>query len=176
MPTATAAQSPPSAAAAAAEVAAPRVFYRIQSNESNTIFDPSRRSFYSRLSENPYVLFDGNAQSFPRLVAYLKSHLNNFKLFSPFISVDASKHSALRRAKHAVTIGRTGIFVAEIVPTEGMYFWDARQLATQVDACTAPKWKTINPGNWYLTENEWLAINYIPGEAVRRIWTVKEFE
>lgn len=57
-----------------------------------------------------------------------------------------------------------------------MNLWDARALAAEVDRLTIPQCKVVKTGNWRFTENEWLAINEIPTEAVVRLWDVSSFE
>lgn len=55
-----------------------------------------------------------------------------------------------------------------------MNLWDARALARDLDARTAAEFNVVRAENWRFTRGEWLTMNEIPGEAVGRVWSVRE--
>ena len=152
---------------------APRVFYRVQHNDSQVTYYPSIGFITANsLNGDPEHL----CQTLDNhLVDNFENHCNKAHTPTALISVCSSQKLTLERAQHEEQVNgrRSGVLIYEIHENRETYFFHAQQFARAVEQW---KGKVILRKNWRYLENEYLSVNVLPSSAVAWIWDVQGFQ
>ena len=144
---------------------APHKYYRVHDNSSATHFD-EENGFVAGDPQLLLRMFPRDRSEYQNLFNALGRHLDwSDRTPSPFISVYADLDTAVNSAIARVNQGKRKVFVAHInvKDIEDLWYRHAPKIAREVRL-------RIQPQALRNSEQEFIFLHHIPGEAVTEYW------
>ena len=143
---------------------APYKYYRVHDNSSATHFD-GENGFIAADPQLPLRMFPRNRSEYQNLFNALGGHLDwSDRTPSPFISVYSDLKTAENSAIARVKRGKRGVFIAhiDVEAIEDLWYRFTPKLAEEIGL-------RIQPQALRNSEQEFVFLHHIPGEAVTKI-------
>lgn len=143
---------------------APYIYYRVHDSSSATHFD-KEHGFVAGDHQLRLRMFPRNRSERQDLFDALGRHLEwSDRTPSPFISVYADRDTAVNSAIARVNQGKRGVFIAyiDVEAIEDLWYRFTPKLAEEIGL-------RIQPQALRNSEQEFVFLHHIPGEAVTRI-------